>query len=175
MSVGAYRYRLLSGLRRLPEAGQISMPAAGAAQGLYRRSVQIYEARAIGADCILLIVACLDDASLRQLNTLAHSLGMDVLIEVHDADELKRALTVGNRLIGINNRDLRSFKVSLETTLGLLNDIPDDRIVITESGIHNPADVDRMRRHGVNGFLVGEAFMRAREPGDKLAELFYGA
>ena len=133
---------------------------------------QIYEARAIGADCILLIVACLDDAAMLQLNGLAHDLDMDVLIEVHDAAELKRALNIGNRLIGINNRDLRSFKVTLETTLGLLGEIPDDRIVITESGIHTPADVERMRAGGVSGFLVGEAFMRAPEPGEKLSELF---
>jgi len=135
---------------------------------------QVYEARVIGADCILLIVACLDDSSMLLLNDLAHELGMDVLIEVHDAAELKRALAVDNRLIGINNRDLHSFDVSLETTLGLLNDIPRDRIVITESGIHTPADVERMRRQGINGFLVGEAFMRAPEPGEKLSELFYG-
>lgn len=134
---------------------------------------QVYEARAIGADCILLIVACLDDSRLRQLSDLARDLGMDVLIEVHDATELKRALSIDNQLIGINNRDLRSFQVRLETTLGLLQQIPRDRIVITESGIHTPADVEQMRRHGVNGFLVGEAFMRAEKPGNKLAELFY--
>lgn len=134
---------------------------------------QVYEARAIGADCILLIVACLDDARMELLNSLASDLDMDVLIEVHDAVELQRALVIGNRLIGINNRDLRSFNVSLETTLGLLRDIPPDRIVITESGIHNPDDVERMRKRGVNGFLVGEAFMRAAEPGEKLSELFH--
>lgn len=134
---------------------------------------QVYEARTIGADCILLIVACLDDAHLNQLSDLAHDLGMDVLIEVHEASELRRALAIDNRLIGINNRDLRSFHVSLDTTIGLLEQIPEDRIVITESGIHTPADVEKMRRHGVNGFLVGEAFMRAEEPGDKLAELFF--
>jgi indole-3-glycerol phosphate synthase len=133
---------------------------------------QVYEARALGADCILLIVACLDDSNMQQLNSLAQDLGMDVLIEVHDAAELERALPVGNRLIGINNRDLRSFDVTLETTLGLLEKIPDDRIVITESGIHTPADVVRMRANGVSGFLVGEAFMRAPEPGEKLSELF---
>jgi len=133
---------------------------------------QVYEARAIGADCILLIVACLDDTVMWRLNGLAQDLGMDVLIEVHDAAELKRALAIGNRMVGINNRDLRNFEVSLETTLGLLHEIPQDRIVITESGIHTPADVERMRSHGVNGFLVGEAFMRAPEPGNKLSELF---
>lgn len=134
---------------------------------------QVHESRAIGADCILLIVACLDDATMLQLNSLAHDLGMDVLIEVHDAAELKRALAIDNRLIGINNRDLRSFDVTLETTIGLLNEIPNDRIVVTESGIHTPDDVARMRSHGVNGFLVGEAFMRAPEPGEKLSELFF--
>jgi indole-3-glycerol phosphate synthase len=133
---------------------------------------QVYEARAIGADCILLIVACLDDARLGELNDLAHELGMDVLIEVHDAEELYRALRVPSRLIGINNRDLRSFAVSLDTTLRLLPDIPDDRLVVTESGILAPADVQRMRAHGVHAFLVGEAFMRAEDPGARLAELF---
>jgi indole-3-glycerol phosphate synthase len=133
---------------------------------------QVYEARAMGADCILLIVACLDDGQLRSLNDLAHELGMDVLIEVHDAAELERALEVGNRLIGINNRNLRTFEVSLDTTLALLERIPDDRLVVTESGIHTPADVRLMRDHGVHAFLVGEAFMRAEDPGSKLAELF---
>jgi len=135
---------------------------------------QVYEARTIGADCILLIVACLDDRNMQKLNDLAHDLGMDVLIEVHDAAELKRALTIGNRLIGINNRDLRSFDVSLETTIKLLDQIPQDRIVITESGIHTSGDVERMRSHGVNGFLVGEAFMRSPEPGETLSRLFAG-
>ena len=133
---------------------------------------QVYEARAIGADCILLIVACLDDAQLRGLNDLAHRLGMDVLVEVHDGDELERALQLGNRLVGINNRDLRTFEVSLDTTLQLLDRIPSDCIVVTESGIHTPADVSLMRTHGVNAFLVGEAFMRAEDPGARLAKLF---
>ncbi len=133
---------------------------------------QVYEARAIGADCILLIVACLDDTTLRELNDLAHALGMDVLVEVHDGEELERALPLENRLIGINNRDLRSFEVSLETTLSLLERIPQDRITVTESGIHTPEDVTRMRGHGVHAFLVGEAFMRAESPGARLAELF---
>jgi indole-3-glycerol phosphate synthase len=133
---------------------------------------QVYEARAIGADCILLIAACLEDSALRNLNRLAHDLGMDVLIEVHDAKELQRTLPLETRLIGINNRNLRSFEVSLDTTLDLLPQIPTDRIVVTESGIHSPQDVKRMRDHDVHAFLVGEAFMRAADPGAKLAELF---
>jgi len=133
---------------------------------------QVVEARAMSADCILLIVSCLDDDQLRALNALAHELGMDVLIEVHDAAELVRALKVENRLIGINNRNLRTFDVSLNTTLELLGSIPADRRVVTESGIHAPADVQLMRDHGVHAFLVGEAFMRAEDPGAKLAELF---
>ena len=133
---------------------------------------QVYEARAIGADCILLIVACLDDDQLRELNNLAHQLGMDVLIEVHDAEELDRALQVDNRLIGINNRNLRTFEVGLGATLDLLGRIPSERIVVTESGIHSVADVQLMRDNRVNAFLVGEAFMRAEDPGERLAELF---
>ena len=135
---------------------------------------QVYEARRIGADCILLILACLGDAQFRELNDLAHQLGMDVLIEVHDAAELERALRVSNRLIGINNRNLRTFEVSLDTTLGLLERIPQDRLVVTESGIHTPDDVQLMRSHGVHAFLVGEAFMRVPDPGARLAELFSG-
>jgi indole-3-glycerol phosphate synthase len=133
---------------------------------------QVVEARAIGADCILLIAACLDDARLHGLNEQAHELGMDVLIEVHDAAELARALRTGNRLIGINNRDLRTFEVSLQTTLELLEGIPGDRLVVTESGILGPQDVRLMREHKVHAFLVGEAFMRADDPGARLAELF---
>jgi indole-3-glycerol phosphate synthase len=133
---------------------------------------QVYEARAIEADCILLITACLDDHQLKALNDLAHELGMDVLIEVHDAEELERALKVEHRLIGINNRDLRTFDVSLETTLGLLDRIPQDRILVTESGILTQEDVARMRSRQVNAFLVGEAFMRAENPGTRLRELF---
>ena len=135
---------------------------------------QVVEARAIGADCILLIAACLDDTQLHDLNGLAHELGMDVLIEVHDGAELDRALTTDNRLIGINNRDLRTFEVDLGTTLGLLDRIPDGRVVVTESGILAPADVRLMREHRVETFLVGEAFMRAPDPGSRLAELFAG-
>jgi indole-3-glycerol phosphate synthase len=133
---------------------------------------QVVEARAIGADCILLIAAALDDATMADLAQLAAELGMDVLVEVHDADELHRALKLDLKLIGINNRNLRTFDVSLQTTLGLLWQIPDDRIVVTESGILAPEDVALMREHGVHAFLVGEAFMKADQPGEKLRELF---
>jgi indole-3-glycerol phosphate synthase len=133
---------------------------------------QVVEARAIGADCILLIAACLDDAALHALNDQAHALGMDVLVEVHDGEELRSALATGNTLVGINNRNLRTFEVDLKTTLDLLEAIPPGHLVVTESGILGPDDVRLMRDHGVNGFLVGEAFMRAEEPGARLAELF---
>jgi indole-3-glycerol phosphate synthase len=133
---------------------------------------QVVEARAIGADCILLIAAALTDASMRELADLAAELGMDALVEVHDAAELERALALDLPLVGINNRNLRTFEVHLETTLDLLSRIPGDRLVVTESGILAPDDVALMRRHGVNAFLVGEAFMKAAEPGEKLAELF---
>ncbi len=133
---------------------------------------QVYEARALGADCILLIVAALGDAQLRELSDLAQTLGLDVLVEVHDAAELERALMLGVPLIGINNRDLRTFEVKLETTLDLLKRIPSDRIVVTESGIHTPEDVSLMRHAGTNTFLVGEVFMKAADPGARLAELF---
>ena len=135
-------------------------------------SWQVYEARASGADCILLIVAALDDARLVEFEATAHALSMDVLVEVHDAPELDRALALKTPLIGVNNRNLRSFEVSLDTTLALLPRIPGDRMVVTESGILGPADVARMRRAGVNAFLVGEAFMRAPDPGEALATLF---
>ncbi len=133
---------------------------------------QVYEARLIGADAILLIVAVLDDATLRELARRATDLQLDVLVEVHDAAELERALRIDARLIGINNRNLRTFATRLETTLDLLPRIPADRTVVTESGIHTPADVTRMRDQGVHAFLIGEAFMRAPDPGVKLAELF---
>lgn len=133
---------------------------------------QVYEARANGADCILLIVAALDDAQLAEFASIARALSMDVLVEVHDAAELDRALALGTPLVGINNRNLRSFEVSLDTTLALLPRIPPDRLVVTESGILAPADVARMRQAGVNAFLVGEAFMRAPDPGEALATLF---
>ena len=133
---------------------------------------QVYEARAIGADCILLIVAVLDNQTLNQLYSLARALGMDVLIEVHDEAELLRSLPLGATLVGINNRNLRNFETSLHTTIDLLSQIPDDRIVVTESGIHYPDDVALMRENNVNAFLVGEAFMRADEPGEALRNLF---
>lgn len=133
---------------------------------------QIYEARAIGADCILLIVAALGDTVMRELARLAVELHMDVLVEVHDAEELERALALDTPLIGINNRNLRTFETRLETTFDLLNDIPDDRIVVTESGIHTRGDVALLRGRGVRVFLVGEAFMRAADPGMELANLF---
>ncbi|MGA7802937.1 MAG: indole-3-glycerol phosphate synthase TrpC [Gammaproteobacteria bacterium] len=133
---------------------------------------QVYEARALGADCILLIVAALGDATLLELARLAEQLGMDALVEVHDREELERVLDIPAPLIGINNRDLRTFHTDLQTTVDLLERIPADRLVVTESGIHTPADVARMRSHGVNAFLVGEAFMKAPDPGAKLAELF---
>ncbi len=133
---------------------------------------QVFEARAMGADCILLIAACLDDALMADLEAQALTLGMDVLVEVHDAAELGRALRLHTPLIGINNRDLRSFEVALETTLALLPQIPGDHVVVTESGIRLPTDVRRMRAAGVHAFLVGEAFMRAPDPGTALSELF---
>lgn len=133
---------------------------------------QIYEARAIGADCILLIVAALEDSQMADLNALALELGMDVLIEVHNREELERSLPIGNTLVGINNRNLHTFEVSLDHTFELLDMVPEDRIVVTESGILCRDDVIAMREHNVNSFLVGEAFMRAENPGEKLAELF---
>lgn len=133
---------------------------------------QVFEARVIGADCILLIVAALGDDQMRELSDLANHLGMDVLIEVHDEDELERALRIPNKLIGINNRNLRTFETSLDTTLSMLDKIPQDRLVVTESGIHTPEHVKLMREHNVNAFLVGEAFMVAEDPGEKLKDLF---
>jgi indole-3-glycerol phosphate synthase len=133
---------------------------------------QVYEARAMGADCILLIAACLDDAQMADLEAQAHSLGMAVLVEVHDGHELDRALRLNTPLVGINNRNLRTFEVSLDTTLALLSHVPKDRVLVTESGVLCRADVDRMRAAGVSAFLVGEAFMRSNDPGQALAELF---
>ncbi len=134
---------------------------------------QVYEARAIDADCILLIVAALDDEKLKQLLILAHDLGMDVLVEVHDEREMQRALKTDARLIGINNRNLRTFETSLDTTLEMINMVDESHILVTESGIHTKADVLLMRDNKINAFLVGEAFMRAERPGEKLAELFF--
>ncbi len=133
---------------------------------------QIYESRAMGADCILLIAACLDDAQMAELETIARSLDMAVLVEVHDRAELDRALRLKTPLVGVNNRNLRTFEVSLDTTLGMLKHVPADRLLVTESGILGRADVKTMRDAGVHAFLVGEAFMRAPEPGEALAELF---
>jgi indole-3-glycerol phosphate synthase len=133
---------------------------------------QIYEARAAGADCILLIVAALTAEKLHELEAAAIELGLSVLVEVHDGAELETALQLKSPLIGINNRNLRTFETTLETTLGLLSRVPGDRLVITESGILKPEDVTRMRAHQVHGFLVGEAFMRAPDPGVELERLF---
>jgi indole-3-glycerol phosphate synthase len=133
---------------------------------------QVYEARAMGADCILLIVAALELSRMRELEDAAHELGMAVLVEVHDGDELELALQLETPLIGINNRNLRTFEVTLDTTLGLLKQMPDDRYVVTESGIFTPEDVALMRQNDVHIFLVGEAFMRQANPGEELARVF---
>jgi len=133
---------------------------------------QVFEARAWGADCILLIAACLDDAQMADLEATAHALDMAVLVEVHDGAELDRALKLKTPLVGINNRNLRTFDVTLDTTLDLLPQVPADRLLVTESGILGPADVQRMRDAKVHAFLVGEAFMRAADPGTALAALF---
>ncbi len=134
---------------------------------------QVYEARELGADCILLIVAALPDARLNELADLATELGIDVLVEVHDGDELTRALAIRAGLIGINNRNLRTFETRLETTLELRDRVPAERLLVTESGIATRADVERMRSAGVHAFLVGEAFMRAPDPGAELEKLFF--
>lgn len=134
---------------------------------------QVYESRMMGADCILLIVAVLDNMKLNQLYSLARALSMDVLIEVHDEEELLRSLPLDADLVGINNRNLRNFDTSLHTTIDLLPQIPEGRIVVTESGIHNSEDITLMRENNVNAFLVGEAFMRADDPGDALKTLFF--
>src|SRR5690606_24338829 len=133
---------------------------------------QVYESRAIGADCILLIAACLDDARMRDFEAIALSLGMAVLVEVHDAAEMERALKLRTPLVGVNNRNLRSFEVSLQTTLDLRSSVPADRLLVTESGIATRQDVKTLRDAGVDAFLVGESFMRAEEPGEALAQLF---
>ena len=133
---------------------------------------QVYESRAMGADCVLLIAACLEDAQMAEMEAVARSLDMAVLVEVHDAAELERALRLKTALLGINNRNLRTFEVSLQTTLELQKQVPADKLLVTESGILTPADVKLLRGAGVNAFLVGEAFMRADEPGEALAQLF---
>ena len=134
---------------------------------------QIYESRLVNADCILLIAACLTRDQMQELSGIATEVGLDVLVEVHNEAELHDALTLDTRLLGINNRDLHSFEVSLENTFQLLDQIPENRIVVCESGIHTRADVEAMQARQVNTFLVGEAFMRADEPGDELKRLFF--
>lgn len=136
---------------------------------------QVYEARVIGADCILLIAAALGDTLMAELAQLAEHLNMDVLVEVHDAEELERALALNTLLIGINNRNLRNFEAKLETTLSLLPQIPADRLVVTESGIHTSTDIMKMKQAGVSAFLIGETFIRAADPGLRLAELLRGS
>ena len=133
---------------------------------------QVYESRAMGADCILLIVSCLEDDEIKHLSDLALSLNMDVLVETHDLNELRRALKLDLPMIGINNRNLRNFEVSLQTTIDLLSEISDDKLVITESGITSKADVELMHQNDVFGFLIGEAFMKHLNPGQKLKEFF---
>jgi indole-3-glycerol phosphate synthase len=134
---------------------------------------QVFEARAAGADCILLIVAALEAGRMAELEGIALDLGMAVLVEVHDGAELDAALRLHTPLLGINNRNLRTFETTLQTTIDMLDDVPDDRIVVTESGILTRDDVERMRALGVHTFLVGEAFMRAPEPGTELARMFF--
>lgn len=134
---------------------------------------QVYEARAINADCILLIVAALEDSRMAELYALATELGMDVLVEVHDREEMERALRLDLPLVGVNNRNLRTFETSLQTTIDLLTDVPEGVLLVTESGIHTQADIALMRDHQVHAFLVGEAFMRAEDPGAALRQLFF--
>lgn len=134
---------------------------------------QVWEARALGADCILLIVAALDDTALGELWQLATDLGMDALVEVHDAEEMQRALDTPAPLIGVNNRNLRTFETRLDTTEQLMQGFPEDRLLVTESGIHTRDDVQRMHAAGIHAFLVGEAFMKAEDPGARLRELFF--
>ena len=160
------------------KAGVIAeIKKASPSKGLLRKDFiidpyQVYQARSWGADCVLLIVAALDAGLMRELEACAHELGMDVLVEVHDAQELDAALTLKTRLLGINNRNLRTFETTLDTTIGLLPRIAPDKLVVTESAIATRDDVRRMRDHDVHAFLVGEAFMRAADPGAELARLF---
>lgn len=159
------------------EPGHLQAARAACALPVLRKDFifdpyQVHEARAMGADCILLIAACLSVGEMKSLEAEAHRLGMAVLVEVHDEPELRFALQLTTPLLGINNRDLRTFETRLETTLGLLPQISSDRLVITESGILEEENVKRMRDHGVHAFLVGEAFMRADDPGDRLRALF---
>lgn len=134
---------------------------------------QVVEARAIGADCILLIASCLDDNQMKELDDCARGLGMDVLVEVHDAEEFQRALALPAPLLGINNRNLHTFELTLETTFALLDQVPAGTLLVTESGIMNAQDVQKMRDHNVHAFLVGETFMRAEDPGAQLSEMFF--
>jgi indole-3-glycerol phosphate synthase len=136
---------------------------------------QVYESRAMGADAILLIAACLDDAQMKDMEAIARALDMAVLVEVHDADEMERALKLKTPLVGVNNRNLKTFEVALQTTLTLKDRVPSDRLLVTESGIHTREDVLRLGAAGVNAYLVGEAFMRAPDPGAALATLFFPA
>jgi len=136
---------------------------------------QVHESRMLGADCILLIAACLSRAEMLELERVAHALGMAVLVEVHDGEELEKAAVLKTPLLGINNRNLKTFETRLETTIGLLPRVPKGKVVVTESGILAPADVEKMRGHGVETFLVGEAFMRAPDPGSALKALFFAA
>ncbi len=133
---------------------------------------QIYEARALGADCVLLIASALQDSRLSEYSELARELGLDALIEVHDGAEMARALATGGRLIGVNNRNLRTFETNMDTSVTLKRDFPDSKLFVTESGVHNAADVEKLRAAGIHAFLVGEAFMRQPDPGAALAELF---
>jgi indole-3-glycerol phosphate synthase len=153
-------------------AARAACPLPGIRQDFLVDPYQVVEARAMGADCVLLIAACLGDGQMVELESAAFELGMDLLVEVHDDAELERALRLKTPLLGINNRNLRSFEVTLDTTLGMLARVPSDRLLVTESGILARADVARMRAAGVHAFLVGEAFMRAADPGVALESLF---
>jgi len=162
------------------DAGHLKAARAACALPALRKDFmidpwQVRESRMLGADCILLIAACLSRVEMRELEGLAHSLGMAVLVEVHDAEELEKAAALETPLLGINNRNLKTFETKLETTIDLLPRIPKGKIVVTESGILAPSDVARMRRHGVETFLVGEAFMRSADPGAALEALFFAA
>jgi indole-3-glycerol phosphate synthase len=164
--------RFFQGAPAYLEAARAESALPGLRKDFIVDSYQVYESRTLGADCILLIAAILDDAQMADLEAQAHELGMAVLVEVHDRAELDRALRLATPLVGINNRNLRTFEVSLETTLGLVGALPADRVLVAESGIRTPDDVRRLRDAGVPAFLVGEAFMRAPDPGVALAELF---